>query len=197
MIELTKCSGGIAGNIWIRSEQTSASITGISFCLYNPFSIKPVCLPPQNAFRRYFGAKTTWYFPVPCCVRYYMHVHKKTPLLFIRQLPDRRFCSDKGFFHTLRTRHKKIQEKEKTERGEKGKGGEATKKAEKRKKQRKNRKEKRKSGKMGKGKTKKMEITEIRRTERRKRETEKWGKNGKKKNRKRQRAKRNKAVSFL
>ena len=51
-----------------------------------------------------------------------MHVHKKTPLLFIRQLPDRRFCSDKGFFHTLRTRHKKIQEKEKekTERGEKG-----------------------------------------------------------------------------
>ena len=42
-----------------------------------------------------------------------MHVHKKTPLLFIRQLPDRRFCSDKGFFHTLRTRRKKIQEKEK------------------------------------------------------------------------------------
>ena len=44
-----------------------------------------------------------------------MHVHKKTPLLFIRQLPDRRFCSDKGFFHTLRTRRKKIQEKEKKE----------------------------------------------------------------------------------
>lgn len=64
-----------------------------------------------------------------------MHVHKKTPLLFIRQLPDRRFCSDKGFFHTLRTRRKKIQEKEKKEEKKKGrKGGEATKKAEKRKK---------------------------------------------------------------
>ena len=47
-----------------------------------------------------------------------MHVHKKTPLLFIRQLPDRRFCSDKGFFHTLRTRRKKIQEKEKKEEKE-------------------------------------------------------------------------------
>lgn len=70
-----------------------------------------------------------------------MHVHKKTPLLFIRQLPDRRFYSDKGFFHTLRTRHKKIQEKEKKEEKKKGrKGGEATKKAEKRKKQRKKRK---------------------------------------------------------
>ena len=74
-----------------------------------------------------------------------MHVHKKTPLLFIRQLPDRRFCSDKGFFHTLRTRHKKIQEKEKEkekkEEKKKGrKGGEATKKVEKRKKQRKKRK---------------------------------------------------------
>ena len=72
-----------------------------------------------------------------------MHVHKKTPLLFIRQLPDRRFCSDKGFFHTLRTRHKKIQEKEKEKKEEKKKGrkgGEATKKVEKRKKQRKKRK---------------------------------------------------------
>ncbi|MEI3581890.1 MAG: hypothetical protein V8R89_04375 [Alphaproteobacteria bacterium] len=80
-------------------------------------------------------------------MRYYMHVHKKTPLLFIRQLPDRRFCSDKGFFHTLRTRRKKIQEKEKEKEKEKKeekkkgrKGGEATKKVEKRKKQRKKRK---------------------------------------------------------
>ena len=117
------------------------------------FGFNNSCSFPSASFPKYssyFRPKTPfcnisgrWYFRVPYCVRYYMHVHKKTPLLFIRQLPDRRFCSDKGFFHTLRTRRKKIQEKEKEKKEEKKKGrkgGEATKKVEKRKKQRKKRK---------------------------------------------------------
>ena len=53
---------------------------------------------PQNVFPRYFGAKTTWHFRLPCCARYCMYVHKKRLFFLSDSYQAGAFVPAKEFF---------------------------------------------------------------------------------------------------
>ena len=106
---------------------------------------------PQNVFPRYFGAKTTWHFRLPCCARYCMYVHKKRLFFLSDSYQAGAFVPAKEFFISAENKMEKNAGKKRGTNKEKKRGTE--KRERKRKKgERRNGKRERKKGERRNGK---------------------------------------------